>query len=72
MRAKGADAVGRFAVDFEVANQADIVKARDGLLDQDKVRRTTISGVVDSGATRLVLPERVVKRSNETGLHVTR
>jgi predicted aspartyl protease len=54
--------VGRFAIQFEVANQGDIVKARDGLLQPDKVRRLTISGVVDSGATRLVLPEKVVKQ----------
>jgi hypothetical protein len=62
MRAKGTNAVGRFALDFEVANQGDIIKARDGLLDQSKVRRLTISGIVDSGATRLVLPGKVVKQ----------
>jgi predicted aspartyl protease len=62
MRAKGANRVGRFAVQFEVANHIDIVDAQRGLLDQDKVRRVTLSGVVDSGATRLVLPEKVVKQ----------
>ena len=62
MRSKGADSMGRFAVQFEVANQSDMVKARDGLLDPAKVRRLTISGVVDSGATRLVLPASVVKQ----------
>jgi hypothetical protein len=36
--------------------------ARRGLLPPDQVRRETIPGVVDSGATRLVLPETVVKR----------
>ncbi len=53
--------MGRFAVQFEVANHVDIVDAQRGLLQEDKVRRLTISGVVDSGATRLVLPEKVVK-----------
>jgi predicted aspartyl protease len=62
MKVKGADGVGRFAVEFEVANQGDIVKARDGLLEPDQVRRMMISGVVDSGATRLVLPEKVAKQ----------
>jgi predicted aspartyl protease len=62
MKAKGANGVGRFTVDFEVANHGDMVKARDGLLAPDKVRRLSISGVVDSGATRLVLPAKVVKQ----------
>jgi predicted aspartyl protease len=62
MRAKGANRVGRFAVEFEVANHEDLVKARVGLLEPDKVRRLTLTGVVDSGATRLVLPEKVVKQ----------
>jgi predicted aspartyl protease len=62
MRARGANGVGRFSIEFEVANYADMVKARDGLLEPDKVRRLTIPGVVDSGAARLVLPQAVVKR----------
>jgi hypothetical protein len=67
MRANGKHAMGRFAVDFEVANNEDIVRARNGDLDPAKVRRTTISGVVDPGATRLVLPLAVVK---ELGLPI--
>jgi predicted aspartyl protease len=59
---RGANSVGRFSVQFEVANQGDVIKARDGLLESNKVRRLTISGVVDSGATRLVLPQTVVKQ----------
>jgi predicted aspartyl protease len=62
MRTKGANSVGRFAVQFEVANHLDVVNARQGMLEPDKVRRLTISGVVDSGATRLVLPEKVVRQ----------
>jgi len=62
MRTKGANGVGRFAVQFEVANLVDVVHARSGLLEPDKVRRMTIAGVVDSGATRLVLPEKIVKQ----------
>jgi predicted aspartyl protease len=54
--------VGRFAVQFEVANHADVIYAQRGLLEPDKVRRLTITGVVGSGATRLVLPEKVVKQ----------
>ena len=62
MQAKGADGVGRFSVELEIANNDDLALARRGLLPPDQVRRETIHGVVDSGATRLVLPQAVVKR----------
>jgi predicted aspartyl protease len=62
MDGNGANNVGRFAVEFEVANLGDILRARDGILAKEKVRRLTMSGVVDSGATRLVLPQVVVKQ----------
>jgi predicted aspartyl protease len=62
MKAKGANGVGRFAVEFEVANHGDLVKAREGLIEPQKVRRTIIAGLVDPGATRLVLPEAVAKQ----------
>src|SRR5712692_8895161 len=62
MVTEGATDLGRFSVHFEVANQVDVIDAQRGLLAPDKVRRLTISGVVDSGATRLVLPGKVVKQ----------
>jgi predicted aspartyl protease len=62
VRTEGASGVGRFSVDFEVANYADLIRARDGTLPPDRVRRETIRGLVDSGATKLVLPQAVVKR----------
>jgi predicted aspartyl protease len=62
MKTRGAKEVGRFAVQFEVANHVDVVDAQRGLLPPDKVRRLTLSGVVDSGATRLVLPAKVVQQ----------
>jgi predicted aspartyl protease len=54
------DYVGRFSVEFEVANYEDVVKAKSGFLPPEEVRRDRISGMVDTGATRLVLPESVV------------
>jgi predicted aspartyl protease len=57
----GAKAVGRFSLPFEVANYSDVVRAEQGLLAPEKVRRLKIEGVVDSGASRLVLPASVVK-----------
>ena len=62
MRARGAENVGRFSVDIEVANNDDLALVRRGLLRSEQVRRETISGVVDSGATKLVLPLALVKR----------
>ncbi len=62
MKSKGANDVGRFAVQFEVANNDDVADARRGMLQPDKVRRQVLDGVVDSGATRLVLPGKTVKQ----------
>src|SRR5438094_6396763 len=53
MRAKGANGVGRFSVEFEIANNDDLVRAKYGDLPPDKVRRQRIPGVVDSGAAKL-------------------
>jgi clan AA aspartic protease len=60
--------MGRFSVEFEVANNRDVVNAQSGFIPADQVRRARISGVVDTGATRLVLPESVV---TALGLHET-
>ena len=57
----GAKPMGRFAVEFEVANLTDVTLAEAGLLAPDKVRRAKIQGIVDPGATRLVLPQSVAK-----------
>jgi predicted aspartyl protease len=62
MRPKGANGVGRFSVEFEVANYRDLAKADEGMLPHDQVRRQKISGIVDPGAVTLVLPQAVVKR----------
>jgi predicted aspartyl protease len=62
MRSTGANGVGRFNVDIEVANNDDLALVRRGFLQPDQVRRETIPAVVDSGAAGLVLPQAVVKR----------
>lgn len=53
--------MGRFKVQIEIANNADIILADSGHLAPEKIRRTTIDGVVDSGAVRLVLPQKVAE-----------
>jgi predicted aspartyl protease len=67
MRAKGDNGVGKFSVEFEVANYGDLEMARRGHLPTDQVRRQRIHGVVDTGAAKLVLPSAVVK---ELGLRL--
>jgi predicted aspartyl protease len=62
MKTKEITSVSRFSIQFEVANNADMVLAQQGLMDPSAVRRLTIKGVVDSGASRLVLPGSVVKQ----------
>ena len=59
---KGDNDVGRFSIEFQVANHRDVIKAEEGLLPKDKVRRMTIRGLVDSGAGRLVLPKSAVQK----------
>jgi clan AA aspartic protease len=64
----GAKNVGRFSVEFEVVNREDVTKAKLGLIPAKKIRRMKLKGVVDTGASRLVLPQRVVK---QLGLELT-
>src|SRR5260370_1862314 len=58
---KGRKAVGKFNVEFEIANNGDLEMVHRGLLPPDQVRRQTVTGVVDPGAALLVLPQSVVK-----------
>lgn len=62
MKNNGKQVVGRITIEVEIANNEDLVSARRGNLDPSKVRRMKIQGLVDSGATRLVLPQSVVKK----------
>jgi predicted aspartyl protease len=54
------DYVGRFSVECDVANYEDVIKAKGGFLPPEQVRRARLSGLVDTGATRLALPASVV------------
>lgn len=54
--------MGRFSVEIELANDEDLVRAKTGMIATDQVRRERIRGVVDSGATRLVIPEALARR----------
>ena len=52
--------MGRFSLEFTVANNDDLAAVRRGTLPPDQVRQVTLQGVVDTGASRLVLPESAV------------
>jgi predicted aspartyl protease len=54
--------MGRFSVEVELSNDKDLARAEAGDISTDRVRRMRIRGVVDSGATRLVIPEAVAKQ----------
>jgi len=59
---------GRFFVELELSNDADLIRADVGLISPEKVRRLTIRGVVDSAAPRLVIPQSVAQ---ELGLEIS-
>ena len=52
--------MGRVIVTFELMNYSDVNAVEEGRLTPDKIRRVSMQGVVDTGATRLVLPKGVV------------
>jgi len=56
MRERGR--MGRFSVQLVVANNRDIVQAAPDVPIPEGVKHLVLSGVVDSGAARLVLPQR--------------
>ncbi len=51
--------MGRVIVTFELSNYYDVQQAARGNIAPDKIRRIALQGVVDTGATRLVLPKGV-------------
>jgi predicted aspartyl protease len=52
--------MGRFSVQFVVANYRDVIQAAPGGSIPEAVKHLVLSGVVDRGAARLVLPQRAV------------
>ena len=54
--------MGEISALVELENTADRNIASEGLRDRATIRRTQVTGVVDTGAVMLVLPENVVDR----------
>ena len=54
--------MGEIVASVDLENTADRNIVSAGLRDESTIRRTTVDGVVDTGAVMLVLPENVVGR----------
>lgn len=54
--------MGRVHVGLEVAKNFDVRKFQEGTMPADQVRRERLTGVVNSGASYLVIPEKVAKQ----------
>lgn len=59
IRPRDAD-MGRVTAELTLANNRDVIQAEAGTLPPDKIRKITLTGVVDTGAARLVVPESAV------------
>ncbi|HKI32793.1 MAG TPA: aspartyl protease family protein [Gemmataceae bacterium] len=59
---QGESEMGRVTLEFTVSNYRDVVKSQEGTLALEKVRHFQLEGVVDTGATGLVLPTDVADR----------
>jgi predicted aspartyl protease len=57
---KGNGEMGRFSVEMVIADNREVIISDRSDSPRESVKRLTVQGVVDSGAARLVLPERVV------------
>jgi clan AA aspartic protease len=61
MKRNGGSKMGRINVEVELVNQEDLVRARDGTIPRAQVRKAQLTGVVDTGASYLVIPAQVAK-----------
>ncbi len=60
--------MGRVTVEVELTNAEDLVLVKNGALAADKVRRVRLTGVVDTGANHLVLPEQAANQLGVPGV----
>jgi predicted aspartyl protease len=61
------NSMGRFSVEVELSNNEDLFRAKAGIILPEQVRRVRARGVVDSGATRLVIPATVAQQLGAEG-----
>lgn len=60
MAGSGVVDMGRVTTDLILANYWDVMRAQNGELAPEAVRRSKVTGIVDTGAARLVIPQSVV------------
>ena len=53
---QGDKSMGRVTVEVHLANGEDLVRAADGTIRADQIRKARINAVVDTGAAHLVIP----------------
>ena len=53
--------MGEVRGSFIIQNEADIIMAEAGYIDRDKIRQVETSGLVDTGAVMLMLPQDMVE-----------
>ncbi|HUY32112.1 MAG TPA: hypothetical protein VMV69_04970 [Pirellulales bacterium] len=51
--------MGRITVEVSVAHNQQVLQARSGSGDPEGFQTVAVAGVIDTGAARLVLPERI-------------
>lgn len=51
--------MGFVMVELKLKNAADATLARRGFIDESEIRRASVQGLVDAGATRLVIPQKI-------------
>jgi predicted aspartyl protease len=59
---RGTESMGRVVVDMVVTNHRDLIRAEEGMIRPDQIRRVLLRGVADSGSANLVLPAGVAKQ----------
>jgi len=60
MNQQKGEPLGRVSVELALANYQDMLLAEAGTLAPERVRHARLPAIVDTGATRLVLPEPIV------------
>lgn len=53
--------MGRVTETVTIQNYNDIIKFKEGFITEDKIRTVKIDAIVDTGATYLCLPPKVIK-----------
>ena len=54
--------MGEIVVQCEVENTVDRANASRGMVEESRVRRASIEGIVDTGAVMLMMPQNLVER----------